>query len=136
MQFHEFLLLFLVSIPSAIIIAISTLQYPHSTLQNNVNAYKTSVKSDKTTAVIMNDIIVHVIPKPTLTPFPTLIPIVNRNIDSTANAQTENSTEWGVEKQVDEHTYTIKFSYDNAMSSPQDIVNALNTYRSTHGKNT
>jgi uncharacterized protein YkwD len=40
---------------------------------------------------------------------------------------------WGVSKQVDEHTWTIKVGQDNIMATPAEIFAALNTYRQRYG---
>jgi uncharacterized protein YkwD len=43
--------------------------------------------------------------------------------------------EWGVSKQIDEHTWTIKIGQDKKMATPQEIFSALNAYRQRHGRN-
>lgn len=42
---------------------------------------------------------------------------------------------WGVAKQIDEHTWTMKIGEDAKMATPQEVFNALNDYRVTHGSN-
>jgi len=45
-----------------------------------------------------------------------------------------NDTEpWGVAKQIDEHTWTIKIGNDPIMATASEILDALNNYRATHG---
>jgi uncharacterized protein YkwD len=61
-------------------------------------------------------------PTPTITPQPTRVP-----------PKPTTTPEWGVAKKVDEHTYTIAFQYDSAMTSPGELLTALNNYRTTHG---
>lgn len=43
---------------------------------------------------------------------------------------------WGVAKKIGEHTYTIKVGEDERMATPQEILDALNSYRQTQGKGT
>lgn len=40
---------------------------------------------------------------------------------------------WGVAKQVDEHTWSMKVNDDHASGSSRDILQALNAYRRQHG---
>jgi len=42
---------------------------------------------------------------------------------------------WGVSKQVSDHTWTIKVGEDTQMATPQEIYDALNSYRKVQGKN-
>ncbi len=41
---------------------------------------------------------------------------------------------WGVAKQLDEHTWTIKLEPDEHMATPQEIFSALNSYRAAKGR--
>jgi uncharacterized protein YkwD len=41
--------------------------------------------------------------------------------------------EWGVAKQINEVTWTMKIGYDDRMATAQEIFEALNTYRQRHG---
>lgn len=41
--------------------------------------------------------------------------------------------EWGVAKQVGEHTWTMRVGQDEKMGSPQEIMGALNDYRRRFG---
>lgn len=43
--------------------------------------------------------------------------------------------EWGRAKQVSEHTWTMKISFDSKMATPIEIFEALNSYRQKHGRN-
>ena len=40
---------------------------------------------------------------------------------------------WGVSKQIDEHTWTIKIGEDATMATAKEIFEALNEYRKVHG---
>lgn len=42
--------------------------------------------------------------------------------------------EWGVVKKIDDYTYTIAVGQDERMSTKQELLDALNNYRLTHGK--
>ncbi|KXK10079.1 MAG: Cysteine-rich secretory protein family protein [Microgenomates bacterium OLB23] len=42
--------------------------------------------------------------------------------------------EWGVAKEIEKGTYTIRVGNDAAMGTPQEVFNALNAYRATNGK--
>ena len=40
---------------------------------------------------------------------------------------------WGVSKQIDDHTWTIKIGEDATMATAKEIFEALNEYRKVHG---
>jgi uncharacterized protein YkwD len=44
----------------------------------------------------------------------------------------DNQVPWGVPEKVDDVTYTIRVGYDERMSSPQELFDALNQYRAVH----
>jgi uncharacterized protein YkwD len=48
----------------------------------------------------------------------------------------EESGEWGKAKQIGEHTWTMQIGMDDAMATPSEIFEALNSYRRLHGRNT
>jgi uncharacterized protein YkwD len=48
---------------------------------------------------------------------------------------TPDNEQWGVAKQVSEHTWTIKVKPDEQMTTPQELFEALNNYRKTKGVN-
>jgi uncharacterized protein YkwD len=50
------------------------------------------------------------------------------------NNDNKNNKEWGVAKQIDEHTWTVQVGTDKQMAVPQGILTALNTYRQKHGR--
>ena len=67
-------------------------------------------------------------PTLTITPAPTIVyKTQNSQNSNTANAQ------WGVAKQISEHTWTIKVGNDERMATPKEILDALNNYRQKHG---
>lgn len=41
---------------------------------------------------------------------------------------------WGVAKQIGEYTWTMKVGMDARMATPQEILDALNTYRNRNGR--
>lgn len=52
----------------------------------------------------------------------------------TQNVSKVNSNEpWGVAKQVSEHTWTMKVGQDATMATPNEIYEALNTFRQRNG---
>jgi len=84
--------------------------------------------------------------EPKVTPTPTIIPItLMPTIDPTAipiNTATPtpgddksagSSASWGQVKQIDNHTYSIRINNDSQMATSQEILTALNNYRSAHG---
>ncbi|GEM_PF-1015398 len=42
--------------------------------------------------------------------------------------------EWGVAKQLSEHTWTMKIGMDSKMATPQELFERLNTYRYIHSR--
>lgn len=44
-----------------------------------------------------------------------------------------DTTPWGVAKQIDDVTWTIRVGQDEKMATPQETLAALNAYRQTHG---
>lgn len=44
-----------------------------------------------------------------------------------------DTTPWGVAKQIDDVTWTIRVGQDDQMATPQETLLALNTYRQRHG---
>lgn len=56
------------------------------------------------------------------------------NTQSNVTNKTQAKGEWGVAKQVDEHTWTMQVADDERMATPQEILIALNNYRQKHGK--
>lgn len=52
------------------------------------------------------------------------------------NQPVDNSEEWGKAKQIGEHTWTMKVGFDPEMATSGEILDALNSYRRLHGKNT
>ncbi len=45
----------------------------------------------------------------------------------------QDSGPWGVAKQIDDVTWTIKVGQDDRMATPQETLQALNDYRKAHG---
>ena len=48
--------------------------------------------------------------------------------------QAGEELEWGVAKEVDEGTYTIRVGQDDNMATPQEVHEALNKYREVNGR--
>lgn len=61
----------------------------------------------------------------TLTPAPTKVKI--------KVTPTDDPSPWGVAKQIDEHTWTMKIGEDPTMATPTEILSALNAYRPRYG---
>lgn len=58
------------------------------------------------------------------------IGIGQQQYNSSESESTQDlSVSWGVAKQLDEHTWTIKVGLDKDMATPKQILDALNTYR-------
>ncbi|HSW89883.1 MAG TPA: CAP domain-containing protein [Patescibacteria group bacterium] len=49
-------------------------------------------------------------------------------------SQPADTTPWGVAQQINADTWRIRVGEDSRMGTPQEILQALNTYRNTHGK--
>lgn len=64
-----------------------------------------------------------IIPKSTLSPSPR--PIVR--------LPTDTPEPWGIARQIDEHTWTMKIGEDPNMAIPGEILSALNEYRPRYG---
>lgn len=46
-----------------------------------------------------------------------------------SSRQSDEPEEWGVAKQIGEHTWTMKIQMDSTMATPREIFDALNEYR-------
>lgn len=68
------------------------------------------------------------IPSPTPTPTPLSSPLSKPNIQNTQRI-IDDGEPWGVAKQIDEVTWTMKVGQDERMGTPQEIYEALNNYR-------
>jgi len=68
--------------------------------------------------------------KISLTPTPVVVQL-NINNDSVI----PDLEEWGKAKQVSEHSWTMKIGFDSRMATPNEIFEALNSYRQKHGRN-
>lgn len=51
----------------------------------------------------------------------------------TTKAVVNDTSPWGVAKQIDDVTWTIRVGQDERMATPQETLQALNVYRQTHG---
>ncbi len=63
---------------------------------------------------------------------PTLPPVIVKAAPKTT--QPTDTTQWGVAKQIDEHTWTTKLGQDGVIGTPSEIFDALNIYRARLGK--
>jgi len=61
---------------------------------------------------------------------------IKKNRQLVSLAKREPAEEWGKAQKIGEHTYTIKLGQDDRMGTPQEIYEALNTYRSAHNRGT
>lgn len=66
---------------------------------------------------------------PTSIPSP-IIPSPRQVIQS---KPTDTPEPWGVARQIDEHTWTMKIGEDPIMATPSEILSALNEYRQRYG---
>lgn len=75
-------------------------------------------------------------PIPTIIPAPTIIiprAIITKTPTVKPITSSGNNDPWGVAKQIDEHTWTMKIGEDSTMALPQEILIALNEYRKVYG---
>ncbi|OGK16422.1 hypothetical protein A3H80_03090 [Candidatus Roizmanbacteria bacterium RIFCSPLOWO2_02_FULL_37_19] len=76
----------------------------------------------------------------TKTPSPTPQEIIIKKILPTLppyaarKTNTDENIEWGIAKQIEEGTYTIRVAYDENMTTPQEAHEALNKYREVNGR--
>jgi len=94
----------------------------------SIKNYRNQTLTDKPAVQVMKA-------TPTLIPTSTLTPTpvrVREKAPDTSSPDT-SSGEWGVAKQVGEHTYTINVGNDSSMTSAQEVHQALNAYRSSKG---
>jgi len=78
----------------------------------------------------------NIIPTEILIPTPIPTEKIEKNIIKTVIKKTTTPTPtetWGVSKQIDDHTWTIKIGEDATMATAKEIFNALNEYRKVHG---
>ena len=66
-----------------------------------------------------------------VTPLPTKTPTPNKVVPEETNSTAD---QWGVAKQLDEHTWTMKIGQDDRMATLQEILEALNAYRQRNGR--
>ena len=90
----------------------------------------------KVLGIKKSNYLVKAIPTPTqiITPTPTLklVPTLVYKTPVFQNSNSDNS-QWGVAKQISEHTWTLKIGNDDRMATPKEILDALNNYRQRHG---
>jgi len=92
------------------------------------------INEDKTTQPKLNW--EFVLPTIAITPTPTPTPIKTKPINTVDNRvgnTADNGEPWGVAKQIDEHTWTMKVGSDPAMATLSEILTALNDYRNKNG---
>lgn len=72
------------------------------------------------------DVVFAISPTPTIyvTPMPTYVPVTITPMPT---------EQWGVAKQISEHTWTLKVGDDEKIGTPQEVLDALNNYRERHG---
>jgi uncharacterized protein YkwD len=68
-----------------------------------------------------------------LSPSPSPSPSMKKKTPVYPRKTTE---EWGIAKEIEEGTYTIRVGNDASMGSPQEVLAALNAYRNTNGRST
>ena len=73
---------------------------------------------------------------PTVIITPIKIPIKNKTsdkVDNAVNNTVDNGEPWGIAKQLDEHTWSMKVGEDSTMATSNEILAGLNEYRNNHG---
>jgi uncharacterized protein YkwD len=70
---------------------------------------------------------------PTVVPKKTVTPTVIVKKKVTVATPTPDNGPWGVAKQIDEVTWTMKVGEDGKMATAKEIWDALNQYRKNHG---
>jgi len=71
--------------------------------------------------------------EPTITLSPTPTKKIVKVIPTKRPVQAVPTGEWGVAKQVSEHTWTMQVGQDKRMGTPKEILDALNDYRVRRG---
>lgn len=72
-------------------------------------------------------------PTPTISqPTPTLKPVAREKVVPIITPKEEEP--WGVAKQIDEVTWTMKVGQDERIGTPEEIFESLNVYRQRNGK--
>lgn len=70
-------------------------------------------------------------PAPSPTPFTVFLkPAAGKSLENNEQG------EWGVAKQIDKNTWTMKIGEDPQMTTPKELFDALNNYRQRHGAGT
>ena len=72
--------------------------------------------------------------KPVISPRPTFIPTPKLRPEPKINTFSEDLEPWGIAKQLDKYTWTMKVGKDERMGTPQEILDALNVYRERNGR--
>lgn len=54
-------------------------------------------------------------------------------VQNTLKPSEKDTTPWGIAKQIDDHTWTMKIEMDPRIATPREIQEALNEYRRQHG---
>lgn len=74
-------------------------------------------------------------PYPTTNVTPTSVPTTTPSVNTSVRyKQPQDTQPWGVAKKIDDVTYSIKVGEDSQMASPQEILDALNSYRNVHDR--
>lgn len=60
---------------------------------------------------------------------PSMAPTITRVVKNKVVTPTPDNEPWGVAKQIDEVTWTMKVGEDEKIATPQEILDALNEYR-------
>lgn len=94
----------------------------------SIQEYRTASKTSHTPNIISLRTSKFLTPMPTRIPTPTITKRIAKK------SVIQPSTEWGVAKEIEEGTYTIKVGSDASMGSPQEVFAALNAYRATNSR--
>lgn len=105
---------------------------PLSEIHENTNQVVTRIKQH---VVVQTTPIKTPVKHPTPTNKPTISPSLTPTEKLLLPTPTDFIQEWGVAKQIDDNTWTMKIGEDERIGTPEEIFLALNLYRSRHGSN-
>lgn len=81
------------------------------------------------------DVVFAISPTPTMyvSPTPTSVKKTYTTPRPEADGPLDETEQWGVAKQLSEHTWTMKVGDDEKIGTSQEVLDALNNYRERHG---
>jgi uncharacterized protein YkwD len=102
-----------------------------------IDSKKIKVFLTKSPEIISNEIEDAIVPTIIPIPTPTLIPTIfmTPTIGPTKTPPTPTLI-WGKASQISEHSWTMNIENDDRMTTPTELLDALNSYRNRHGRST